>query len=194
MVHADFAVSLVVLTLSSRINITLIPAESALNMHNREAATKQARSDDCTHVLFLDSDMTFPADTIARLLAHDKDIVGCTYARRIHPHTALGRLMDVHDGKLQEAIELPSGCLMIRTDVFDKLEAPYFRCQPYPTLDPLPEAMAGFDVTGYEAPGTMSEDYYFCQAARRAGFKVWADMEMSKELTHIGMAHHRLEG
>lgn len=35
-----------------------------------------AMREGCTHILFIDSDMTFPQDLVGRLLAHDKEIVG----------------------------------------------------------------------------------------------------------------------
>ena len=47
-----------------------------------------------THLFFTDADMAYPDDTIVRMLAHKKDIVGVRYHRRKFPpewtHKALG--------------------------------------------------------------------------------------------------------
>lgn len=194
MVHAAFTSSLVAMLACATEDSVLLNAESALNFINREGATGAARSIGCSHVLFLDSDMTFPPHTIDRLLDADRDIVGCRYPRRVAPFAVLGRMLGARDGDYQEAIELPSGCLMIRTSVFDKLRAPYFRCPAIEHVGYTTPELEGFDLTGYEAPTCMSEDYYFCQAARRAGFKVWADNALSLEIGHIGMVTHQIPG
>jgi hypothetical protein len=48
------------------------------------------------------------------------------------------------------------GCLFIHREVMEKVPAPLFRWQ----LNP-------------DGPGVISEDYFFCEKARKAGFKVW---------------------
>jgi hypothetical protein len=35
----------------------------------------------------------------------------------------------------------------------------------------------------------IGEDIYFCQQAQKAGFEVWCDQELSKEVAHIGIFH-----
>src|SRR6516225_1982747 len=107
-----------------------------------------------THLLFVDPDLTFPADACLRLLAHDKDIVGGTYARKYEPHEMMGRFWPEaprqgnEDGKfgLVQANGLPTGFLMIKMDVFRKIEDPWFYEEHTPVF--------------------TSEDYVFCKRAR----------------------------
>ena len=128
-------------------------------------------------MLFLDSDMVFPADTLQRLLSHGKDIVGATYTRRVPPYSALGAALTGDDllqnGGCVAMKHMPTGCLMIRTSVFDDLDLPHFR---------LP--VRGETIIG--------EDYDFCDRARARGLDVWCDIALSFEIGHIGQSVHRL--
>ncbi|MDE2030235.1 MAG: glycosyl transferase family 2, partial [Alphaproteobacteria bacterium] len=130
-----------------------------------------------THLLFLDTDMVFPADMLARLLAHDKDIVGATYSQRMppfHPLTVTGNGSHEHvTSGLQRVRLLPTGCMLIKTRVFDALEKPYFN-------------MAA------ENGQLRGEDYYFCEKARAAGIEVWCDGDLSREIGHIGQKIYRI--
>jgi hypothetical protein len=58
--------------------------------------------------------------------------------------------------------------------VFDKLSKPYFRF----------DTDANGDIIG--------EDYVFCDRARAAGFRIWCDSLLSREIGHIGQAVYRL--
>jgi hypothetical protein len=192
-VHAAFEESLALLIASSQAICVLINTESSVVAVNRDNAVKAARGAGCSHVLFLDSDMVFPSWALDHLLARGKDIVGCVYPRRVAPYNILGSLMGVPDcSDLRQGFELGMGCMLIDVRVFDRLEAPYFRMPAIPSFDKVPAELAGFDLAGYEPPTLMGEDYYFCKAARRAGFTVWADMPLSMELGHIGTVVHRI--
>jgi len=44
-----------------------------------------------------------------------------------------------------------------------------------------------FRVVADEETGTeKSEDYVFCEMARKAGYQVWCDVDLTKEIGHIG--------
>ena len=64
---------------------------------------------------------------------------------------------------------IPTGCLLIRMSVFDKLPRPYFRFE-----------------SNEESGDIIGEDYIFCDRARAAGFRVWCDPALSHEIGHIG--------
>ena len=71
-------------------------------------------------------------------------------------------------GDLLEMQRIPTGCLLIKMHVFDKLSKPYFRFET--------------DADG----AIVGEDYVFCDRARAAGFRIWCDAVMSREIGHIG--------
>jgi hypothetical protein len=35
----------------------------------------------------------------------------------------------------------------------------------------------------------IGEDIYFCQQAQKAGYQIWCDQELSREVAHIGIFH-----
>jgi hypothetical protein len=177
MVQADFAMSLAMLCLNPGVPVALVNSRTSLVPLGRNQCVGAAQIMKASHLLFLDSDMVFPADTLKRLLAHRKDIVGATYAMRaapFHPLTITeeGTLAHVTSG-LRRVKLLPTGCLLIRVNVFDALKAPYFN----------------LETDGAQLRG---EDYYFCEKARAAGFDLWCDGDLSLQLGHVGQKINRI--
>ncbi|MFA4993833.1 MAG: hypothetical protein WC521_00810 [Bdellovibrionales bacterium] len=176
-VHADFAMSLAMLCMSPGAPVALVNAKSSLVPLGRNQCVGAAQAMKATHILFLDTDMVFPADTLKRLLAHEKDIVGATYSKRappFHPLTITeeGKLAQITSG-LHHVKLLPTGCLLIRMTVFDKLSMPYFNLES-------------------EGEQLRGEDYYFCEKARAANFDLWCDGDLSSQMGHIGQHIFRL--
>lgn len=173
------------------------------------------------YLLFVDSDLIFPADAAARLMRHNKDIVGATYNKRVPPYETLGKLKGLPPapevlakGGLYEADYLPGGFMLFKADVFRRLEWPwFFECYnrrgtameafvkmmkdiymlepPQGVVDALTtskELSAWLDEDWPLEPGNrvMSEDYSFMRKARRAGYQIWCDLDLTWELKHIG--------
>ena len=65
--------------------IDMILRRSCDIVRNRTFLVKASIEKGATHLLFVDSDMIFPQDTIPRLLAHKKKIVGVKYKKREFP-------------------------------------------------------------------------------------------------------------
>jgi hypothetical protein len=81
------------------------------------------------YLMWLDTDMIVPDDAMIRLLKHDKDIVGASYARRSPPFDMLGKIpkgTDLAAGGLVEADFLPSGCILVKADVYKKMKWPWY--------------------------------------------------------------------
>jgi hypothetical protein len=171
MVHADFAMRLATLCLNPGARACIINAKSSLVMIGRNQCVEAARLVKATHLLFLDSDIVFPVDTLTRLLAHGKDIVGGLYVQRTPPHHSLGMTYEGKHELVTEGLKrmkiMPTGCLLLRLALFDKLTKPWFNTQS-----------VGEKI--------MGEDYYFCERASAAGFEIWCDGDLSRELAHLG--------
>lgn len=179
MVHADFARAYAELCMASaKLPLHLITVKSSIVAQARNNGVELAKRCGADFLLFLDSDMLFPPTALFRLLLHRKDIVGATYTKRVAPFEILGTALAEQplnpSGDLLEMRRIPTGCLLINMQVFEKLSKPYFRF----------ETDANGDIVG--------EDYVFCDRAREAGFRVWCDSLMSREIGHIGQAVHRL--
>ncbi|MDR3424576.1 MAG: hypothetical protein P4M13_05795 [Alphaproteobacteria bacterium] len=176
-VHADFAMSLAMLCMNPGAPVVLLNARSSLVPLGRNQCAGAAQIVKASHLLFLDTDMIFPADTLKRLLAHDKDIVGASYSRRVppfHPLTVTeeGEHIQITSG-LRRVKQIPTGCLLIRMSVFDALPKPWFNLVA-------------------EGDQLRGEDYYFCEQARAAGLALWCDGDLSMQLGHIGQKINRL--
>ena len=171
MVHADFAMRLATMCLNPGAHAFLINAKSSLVMLGRNQCVAAAQQAKATHLLFLDSDLVFPPDTLARLLAHNKDIAGGLYTQRTPPFHPLGITLEGEHIALTSGLRrmkiMPAGCLLIRMSAFERLTKPYFN-------------------TRVEGEKLMGEDYDFCERARAAGLEIWCDGELSREIGHIG--------
>lgn len=163
--------------------VLLADGRSSIVSKARNQVTALAQDKDCTHLLFLDSDMVFPRDTLRRLLAHDKPIVGATYRRRAQPMEmmglprAAGGTLDIHAAPmrsgLREMISIPTGVMLIDMRVFGALKRPYFRIE-------------AVEETADRPAHEIGEDHNFCLRAGAAGFGTWCDVDLTKQVAHIG--------
>ncbi len=185
MVHADFMLSLIHLVQQTRVSghrVSVVNSKSSLITQGRNLAVNAALEARAEWLLFLDSDMTFPADTVSRLLAHQQPLVGATYPRKGLPLGFIGNRPDGSAFSLQEAglIEagrLPTGCLLIRSSVFASLKAPFFRCS--------------YDE---ESGEVLSEDFWFSERVRSLGFQLWCDLDLSRLIAHLGIYRYAMKG
>lgn len=177
MVHADFAMRLATLCLNPGARTCIINAKSSLVALGRNQCVEAAKLAKATHILFLDSDMLFPVDVITRLLRHNKDIVGAMYSQRAAPFHPLGVTYEGEHKNITQGLcrmkIIPTGCLLIRLQVFDRISKPWFST-----------AIIGEKIIG--------EDYYFCEQAQKAGFEIWCDGDLSREIGHIGQKIYQL--
>jgi glycosyltransferase involved in cell wall biosynthesis len=145
----------------------------------RNMSLEYAQSHNADYILFIDSDMTFPRDALLRLLVRNVDIVGATYSRRTPPFSFLGDILpeqptDAPKGLL-EMTRIPTGFLLVKATVFERLKRPYFRFR-----------------VDEEAGVNIGEDYEFSDRVRSLGFRIWCDPYLSKELGHIGEKSYKL--
>lgn len=174
-VHADFAFSLAAMlgklqhdSLRRPLPISLHNPRSTLIFHARNLGAQAALDAGATHLLFLDSDMTFPPDTLTRLASHAVPIVGADYVRRVPPHTLCGTASgEPMRGALRPMLSLPFGCILIKREVLEGMFPPWFQYR---------EGLTDAD--------TLSEDTGFCVLARRAGHTIHCDPRL--EVGHVG--------
>ena len=150
----------------------------------RQQLATEALSTECTHILWLDSDMRFPNITLEALLSHDKDIVACNYSTRVEPHIPvaftskhdMGERLSADVG-LNKVAAVGMGCMLVKRNVFESMSLPYFGVewnQDYTSL--------------------IGEDLYFANKADLAGYDIWIDSDLSNRIAHIGTRAYTLEG
>lgn len=148
---------------------------------SRETLAVKAIQCDADYVFWLDSDMVFEPDTLARMLdtmkEHDFDILSGLYFRRVVPYTpVLFDKLDLEGEKADysEFTQIPDkifevggcgfGCMLMKTEVF---------------LD----VQSRFGVM-FTPIGRNGEDVSFCWRARECGFKIYCDPSI--KLGHVG--------
>lgn len=189
MVHADFAASLALMLAYTTyvrpdIECPLFFAKGTYLPRARAALVNTALEKSCTHILWLDGDMRFPKDTLIHLLNRKVAVVAANYPTRQMPiePTAVDLLHQPMVGGegLQEAHHAGMGVMLTETAVFRAMGKPYFAI--------------GYNKANDDYAG---EDTFFCTAARKAGFPVHIDHDLSEVVEHCGalrytMAHARL--
>lgn len=140
----------------------------------RNTLAKTAIEMDATHILWLDSDMIFPADTIDRLFAHSKPIVGAGYSQRKRPCKPTtskdGLWLYTEDQTGIEQVDfLGMGVMLVETEVYKNL--------------PQPWHCLGWNE---DRQTMVGEDVYFCRQAAEIGATTWIDHDLTREIGHIG--------
>lgn len=129
------------------------------------------------YVFCIDYDMSFPKDTLKKLLSHDKPLVTGLYIQRIPGEHNIELYRLTENGHTRPNIsELKNmmepidgcgfGCVLIKTEVFKSVGYPYFTYHHAIRME-----------------DTLSEDVDFCNKVREKGFEMWAD-------TTIRCGHH----
>ena len=169
-VPAAFACSLAML--KKIYSCTLTMKIGSLVYTARNDITKMALEGDYDFVMWFDSDMVFPPETLERLMKtledNDYDMVTGLYFRRVPPYTPV--LFDLLEFagdvcKWSEFETIPDkpfevggcgfGCLLMKTDVFFDLVNDYSNM--------------------FTPVGSNGEDVAFCIRAREKGYKIYCD-------------------
>lgn len=199
MVHADFAMSLAALanhTTSVGLRIALNNMKSSEIAHGRNLQVAQAEQMKATHILFIDSDMVFPAITCQRMIDVMLDtekgdgqslppvkVLGATVPKRRYPYTQVakdleGKALDIQPNEQRGVVEIGeigTGLLMVNMECFKNLEQPYF--SPY--------YRDGKDGKA-DILQRVSEDISLIEKLKVQGHKIYCDIPLSMDTKHIG--------
>jgi hypothetical protein len=195
-VHTGFALSLAMLFSTRDAHMTLINHRSSLIHKARDLIVEEALKGDPDYILFLDSDLHFPRWTLGRLLSLDKDIVGAGYVNRTPPHHLMVKLARgseamVINGGVHEVALVPTGCLLVKAEVFRKIGRPYFRSPSFEVNQLTPDYLSEY-LPDDMRPITIGEDVNFCAQVRRRGYSVWWDADLTPDIGHIGEHVYRV--
>jgi hypothetical protein len=223
---ANAVAALTAFSAAAGIEIMLLNVQTSVIAHSRNSTVELALEHKPDYVLWIDSDLEFPPDTLMRLLKHQRDIVGAVYNKKTPnldgSFTTLGLLDgakpdDLYKGGLRPARLLPGGMMLVKTSVYSALSRPwFFDTYAWPGEDglasfkamlrdifrevPPDDALAALDGSALALwlqdhylinevgpnQGYFSEDLFFCRKARKAGFEIWCDLDVSFELRHLG--------
>jgi GT2 family glycosyltransferase len=140
-------------------------------------------------IMFVDSDMKLPKDTLVRMINLNKEVVACLYLRKSEDEEKIEAFFfdtnpdpdvkfprkrilkeDIKGNSIIELAAFGFGCVLIKTKVFEKIEYPYFK----------------FIVNGAERIG---EDVFFCNKLREKQIKMYSVEDL--RVSHIGKKEYK---
>ena len=163
----------------------------------RNILTAMFLESDCTHLLFIDSDIEFDADSILRALAYDKPIMAAAYPKKALPiqYAINFKFQDIENKQVRvengavEVLDASTGFFLVKREVFEKM------MQAYPELHYRNDSNIDekFNKYCYALFDTwldpddnryLSEDYTFCRRWQKIGGEIWLDP--NTKLNHVG--------
>lgn len=146
------------------------------------------------YLLWLDSDHTFPRYLLHELLAAKRDIIGINCVTKQIPSSTTARKKPTKDSdplygtlvysdetspRYEKVWRLGCGVMLVNIEVFRKTGPNIF------------DMKWRDDVQAYQG-----EDWTMCDAFEKAGFDIWIDNKLSREVGHVGLLeyNHSLVG
>ena len=164
--------------------------ESLISRARNTLTAKFLHNKDSTHLMFIDADIGWEPWHLMVLLDRQVDVIGGLYPMKSLPvKWCVNGFDGAEEGAngLQEVTKTGTGFLLIKRDVFEKLDA-------HPAVKPFindiglpvelnPHMKTYFD-TAVRENRYYSEDWTFCENWRDIGGKVWVDKRVL--LKHTG--------
>ena len=139
------------------------------------------------YLFSVDSDISFASDTLAKMLAHDVDVVSGLYIQRkpgqhileLYEHNNRGGVTNIDYAKIKDRglVEIAGcgfGCCLIKKTVMQQVGYPQFEYH-----------------SALDHSNTISEDVDFCRKALAKGFRIFADTTIQCE--HTGSFTFRVD-
>lgn len=161
------------------------PGEGPDSLNN---LVRAALAGGATHLLWLKPDTTFPADVVVRLLRHNTPIVTVNTAtprtpvrveaiKRLSPDGAHAYLRSGEEAMGLEEVEASGlAVTLIQARIFENMAPPVF--------------LTEYDK---EARSWKGPDVFFCEQARRAGYRIMVDQGLSNLVGRAGRMVYRLD-
>jgi len=152
---------------SKTYELVLAPSHGTTLLKARDICLEMAKATKCDFILYVDSDVELPLDTLDLLVSHNTDLASGLCMRRSFPFNSIA-WMKTGDNKVVELEFDPEvkavypveavggGIALFKVSSFDKLEKPYFR---------------HVFVDGFQ----WYEDVYLCGMMKKAGMDIILD-------------------
>lgn len=161
--------------------IILLQMPGTLIFTQREALTKSALAEGADAILWIDSDMRFPANTLEVMLSRNVPILGVNATTRRTPILPTALQLHIGDnshtwekvesrGKhgIEKVTAVGFGVTLVRTEVFRAMDTPWF------------------NILWRDDGDIIGEDVHFCVKALDHGIETYVDHDLSPLIKHIG--------
>jgi len=165
--------------------------ESLISRARNTLTAKFLHNKESTHLMFIDADIGWEPWHLLIMLNAQKDVIGGLYPMKSLPVKWCVNGFDgaqvSEDGNLQEVSKTGTGFMLIKRDVFEKLNA-HPATKPFINDIGLPVELNPFMKTYFDTAVRenryYSEDWTFCENWRDLGGQVWVDKRIL--LKHTG--------
>lgn len=162
-------------------SLQVVNVRSSVLPQNRLDLVRAAKELKASHLLFLDSDHTFPSDLIHRLASHHQQIVAANCVTKTIPATSTARAFSEKEPRgipvysdpgshgLEQVWRVGTGIMLVHMPVFDRVPEDCWEMR----FLPGPKRYQG-------------EDWAFCEACEKANIPIFIDHDVSKLVGHVG--------
>jgi hypothetical protein len=164
--------------------------ESLISRARNTLTAKFLNNKDSTHLMFIDADIGWEPWHLLVMLNRNVDVIGGLYPMKSLPvKWCVNGFDGAEEGPegLQEVSKTGTGFLLIKRDVFDKLNS-HPAVKPFANDIGLPAELNPFMKTYFDTAVRegryYSEDWTFCENFRDLGGKIWVDKRVL--LKHTG--------
>jgi len=164
--------------------------ESLISRARNTLVAKFLNNPDSTHLMFVDADIGWEPWHLLVLLNRQVDVIGGLYPMKTLPiKWVVNGFEGAEEGPdgLQEVSKTGTGFMLVKRDVFEKLNA-HPAVKPFANDIGLPKELDQHLKTYYDTAVRenryYSEDWTFCENWRDLGGKVWVDKRVL--LKHSG--------
>jgi hypothetical protein len=218
LVHQRYMISAIALlqagpALGFRVTLELLGYDSLITRSRNTLVAKFLDTETATHLLFIDADIAFEVEQVARMLRFDADVVAGMYPLKMMnwdaPAVSRAQSGEPLDSAALRYVGFPceggeaeardgfvtglfagTGFMLVKRAVLLRMieafpETRYTAAHTQPVPATSPNQYALFDcMIDPETGHYLSEDYAFCKRWRSTGGQLWLDTR--GELTHIG--------
>ncbi len=180
--YAGFGSALAKMTKYTKHEILMLSKIGSALSTMRTEMVVQALHAECTHLLFVDTDMVFQPSMLDELIDDGVEVVAANCPVKSVPSQPTARRWDgrkyelvfTNDEceRLERVDRVGTGVMLIDLSIMSGVEAPWFAFRPY------------------EGGGYQGEDWCFCEQLEKANIPIWVDHEVSKDIGHIGYLTH----
>lgn len=133
-------------------------------MRQRDMLVAEFLASDCTHLLWVDSDIGWQPSDAEKLLATEKDFVAGCYAKKGPGCQVPARLIPNRQGELYEAEHVATGFLLVARSAIDRMAE---------TAERYSSGGKEYQSFFLQNINEGTEDVAFCRRWREAGGQVW---------------------
>jgi hypothetical protein len=173
-------------------SMALMNRRSSLIAKSRQELVQDAIKQNCSHILFIDSDQVFPPSIAHRLAKPGCQVIGCNIATKAQDNSIPTARRAPKEGEwwgghiiysnhatgVEQVWRVGFGVMMINLDVFKGLEYPWFN-----------QEWRGPPVNDF-----CGEDWFFIEKMEKKGIPIFIDHDLSREIGHVGKWIYGHEG